>query len=62
MKNILQNPLFAFIYNTLEVPVAAGLLYSAFGILLNRMPAAAAMSVRSVSVGINALRLRGVKV
>ncbi|MFN0101373.1 MAG: heavy metal translocating P-type ATPase [Bryobacteraceae bacterium] len=62
MKNIKQNLLFAFIYNALGVPVAAGVLYPAFGILLSPMLAAAAMSLSSVSVVVNALRLRGVKV
>jgi Cu+-exporting ATPase len=59
MKNIRQNLFFAFIYNTLGVPVAAGVLYPFFGILLSPMIAAAAMSFSSVSVIANALRLRG---
>ena len=59
MRNIRQNLFFAFIYNTLGVPVAAGLLYPFFGVLLSPMLAAAAMSFSSVSVIGNALRLRG---
>ena len=58
MRNIKQNLFFAFIYNTLGVPVAAGVLYPFFGILLSPMIAAAAMSFSSVSVIANALRLR----
>jgi Cu+-exporting ATPase len=58
MSNIKQNLFFAFIYNTLGVPVAAGVLYPFFGILLSPMIAAAAMSFSSVSVIANALRLR----
>ena len=58
MKNIRQNLFFAFIYNFLGVPVAAGILYPWFGILLSPMIASAAMSLSSVSVIINALRLR----
>ncbi|HEU4873219.1 MAG TPA: heavy metal translocating P-type ATPase [Pyrinomonadaceae bacterium] len=58
MRNIKQNLFFAFIYNTLGVPVAAGILYPFFGILLSPMIAAAAMSFSSVSVIANALRLR----
>jgi P-type Cu+ transporter len=58
MKNIRQNLFFAFIYNTLGVPIAAGVLYPVFGILLSPMIAAAAMSFSSVSVIANALRLR----
>ncbi|MDD8050633.1 MAG: HAD-IC family P-type ATPase, partial [Verrucomicrobiota bacterium] len=60
MKNIRQNLFFAFIYNTLGVPVAAGLLYPFFGLLLSPMIAGAAMSLSSVSVITNALRLRKV--
>lgn len=60
MKNIRQNLFFAFIYNALGVPIAAGLLYPAFGILLSPMIASAAMSLSSVSVVGNALRLRRV--
>jgi P-type Cu+ transporter len=58
MSNIRQNLFFAFIYNALGVPVAAGVLYPAIGLLLNPMIAAAAMSFSSVSVISNALRLR----
>lgn len=62
MKNIKQNLFFAFIYNALGVPIAAGVLYPFFGILLSPMIAAVAMSFSSVSVIINALRLRTVKI
>ncbi len=58
MRNIRQNLFFAFVYNTLGVPVAAGALYPFFGILLSPMLAAAAMNFSSVSVIANALRLR----
>jgi Cu+-exporting ATPase len=61
MKNIRQNLLFAFIYNLLGVPVAAGILYPAFGVLLSPMIAAVAMSFSSVSVIVNSLRLRNIK-
>jgi Cu+-exporting ATPase len=61
MANIRQNLFFAFIYNAAGVPVAAGVLYPAFGILLSPMIAAAAMSLSSVSVIANALRLRSVR-
>jgi Cu2+-exporting ATPase len=61
MKNIKQNLFFALIYNTLGVPIAAGVLFPFFGILLSPMIAALAMSFSSVSVIANALRLRGVK-
>ncbi|AJE47598.1 heavy metal translocating P-type ATPase [Celeribacter indicus] len=61
MRNIRQNLFFAFAYNTAGVPVAAGVLYPAFGILLSPIIAALAMSFSSVSVIANALRLRGVK-
>ena len=57
MRNIRQNLFFAFIYNSLGVPIAAGLLYPWFGVLLSPMLAAAAMSFSSVSVITNALRL-----
>jgi Cu+-exporting ATPase len=60
MRNIKQNLFFAFVYNALGVPVAAGVLYPAFGILLSPIIAAAAMSLSSVSVVGNALRLRNV--
>lgn len=58
MKNIKQNLFFAFVYNALGVPIAAGILFPVFGILLSPMIAAAAMSFSSVSVISNALRLR----
>ena len=61
MRNIRQNLFFAFIYNVLGIPVAAGLLYPFFGLLLSPMIAAAAMSFSSVSVILNALRLNRVK-
>ena len=61
MRNIKQNLLFAFIYNTLGVPIAAGVLYPFFGILLSPMIAAVAMSFSSVSVIVNSLRLRNLK-
>jgi Cu+-exporting ATPase len=57
MRNIRQNLVFAFIYNAAGVPIAAGLLYPAFGLLLSPMIAAAAMSLSSFSVVTNALRL-----
>ncbi len=62
MKNIKQNLFFALIYNTLGVPIAAGVLYPFFGLLLSPMIAALAMSFSSVSVIANALRLRGIKI
>ena len=62
MRNIKQNLFFALIYNTLGVPIAAGVLYPFFGILLSPMIAAAAMSFSSVSVIANALRLRTTKI
>jgi Cu+-exporting ATPase len=58
LANIRQNLLFAFLYNSIGVPVAAGVLYPFFGVLLSPMLAAAAMSLSSVSVIANALRLR----
>jgi Cu+-exporting ATPase len=60
MRNIRQNLLFAFLYNALGVPVAAGVLYPAFGVLLSPTFGAAAMALSSVSVVTNALRLRRV--
>jgi Cu+-exporting ATPase len=62
MRNIRQNLFFAFFYNAAAIPVAAGVFYSAFGLLLNPMIAAAAMSFSSVSVIGNALRLRKQKI
>ncbi len=62
MKNIRQNLFFAFVYNSLGVPVAAGVLYPVFGLLLSPIIAAAAMSFSSVSVISNALRLKRVKI
>ena len=61
MKNIRQNLFFAFAYNTLGVPLAAGILYPVFGLLLSPMIASAAMTFSSVSVITNALRLRSVR-
>lgn len=61
VRNIRQNLFFAFVYNALGIPVAAGLLYPLFGVLLNPMVAAAAMSFSSISVITNALRLRHVR-
>ena len=61
MRNIRQNLFFAFIYNTAGIPIAAGALYPFFGILLSPVFAAAAMSLSSVSVIVNALRLRATK-
>jgi Cu+-exporting ATPase len=62
LRNIRQNLFFAFVYNTIGVPVAAGVLYPAFGLLLSPMIAAAAMTFSSVSVISNALRLRKVEI
>jgi Cu+-exporting ATPase len=61
MRNIRQNLFFAFVYNLLGVPIAAGLLYPLFGVLLSPILAAAAMSFSSVSVIANSLRLRNAK-
>ena len=61
MRNIRQNLFFAFVYNAIGVPIAAGVLYPFFGLLLSPIFAAAAMSFSSVSVITNALRLRRVK-
>ena len=58
MRNIRQNLFFAFVYNALGVPIAAGVFYSVFGWMLSPMLASAAMSASSVSVIANALRLR----
>jgi Cu+-exporting ATPase len=62
MANIRQNLLFAFGYNAAGVPIAAGILYPVFGLLLSPMLAAVAMSMSSVSVIANALRLRSARV
>ena len=62
VKNIRQNLFFAFVYNILGVPIAAGVLYPVFGILLSPMIAALAMSFSSVSVITNALRLKNIKI
>lgn len=62
MRNIRQNLFFAFIYNAIGVPIAAGVLYPFFGVLLTPMLAAAAMSFSSVSVIANVLRLRSAKI
>jgi len=62
MRNIKQNLFFAFVYNSVGVPIAAGVLYPVLGLLLSPMIAAAAMSFSSVSVIGNALRLRTAKV
>ena len=61
MRNIRQNLFFAFIYNAAGIPIAAGILYPAFGLLLSPIIAAAAMALSSVSVVGNALRLRAVR-
>jgi Cu+-exporting ATPase len=61
MKNIRQNLFFAFVYNLIGVPIAAGILYPIFGLLLSPMIASAAMTFSSVSVIVNALRLRNLK-
>ena len=58
MRNIKQNLFFALVYNTLGVPIAAGVAYPLFGLLLSPMVASAAMALSSVSVIANALRLR----
>jgi Cu+-exporting ATPase len=62
MRNIRQNLFFAFVYNALGVPIAAGVLYPVFGLLFSPIIAAAAMSFSSVSVITNALRLRSIDV
>ena len=61
MRNIRQNLFFAFLYNSIGVPIAAGVLYPVFGVLLSPILAAAAMSFSSVSVITNSLRLRKLK-
>jgi len=62
MRNIRQNLFFAFIYNALGIPIAAGLFYPFFGLLLSPILAGAAMSLSSVSVIANALRLQRVRI
>jgi Cu+-exporting ATPase len=62
ISNIKQNLFFAFVYNAIGVPIAAGVLYPFFGLLLSPMIAAAAMSFSSVSVVLNALRLRRIHI
>ena len=62
MRNIRQNLFFAFCYNAVGVPIAAGVLFPGFGLLLSPMLAAVAMSLSSVSVIGNALRLRAVRI
>jgi Cu+-exporting ATPase len=61
LRNIKQNLFFAFVYNAVGVPIAAGVLYPFFGVLLSPIIAAAAMSFSSVSVITNSLRLRNVE-
>lgn len=61
MRNIRQNLFFAFVFNTFAAPIAAGALYTAFGLLLNRIIACSAMSLSSILVVGNALRLRSTK-
>jgi Cu+-exporting ATPase len=61
MRNIRQNLAFAFAYNAIGIPIAAGVLYPAFGLLLSPIVGALAMSLSSVSVILNALRLRRLK-
>jgi Cu+-exporting ATPase len=61
MRNIRQNLFFAFVYNAAGIPIAAGILYPTFGVLLSPIIAAAAMALSSVSVVGNALRLRAVR-
>jgi Cu+-exporting ATPase len=62
MSNIRQNLFFAFAYNAAGIPIAAGVLYPTFGLLLSPIVAAAAMALSSVSVVGNALRLRSVRI
>jgi cation transport ATPase len=61
MRNIHQNLAFAFVYNGIGIPIAAGVLYPSFGLRLSPVIAALAMSLSSVSVIVNALRLRTLK-
>jgi cation transport ATPase len=60
MKNIRQNLFLAFLYNSIGIPIAAGVMYPVLGLLLSPMIASAAMSLSSVSVIVNALRLRNI--
>jgi Cu+-exporting ATPase len=62
MRNIRQNLFFAFVYNAFGVPVAAGVLYPFFGVLLSPIIAAAAMALSSISVVGNSLRLRSARI
>jgi Cu+-exporting ATPase len=62
LRNIRQNLVLAFVYNVLGVPIAAGVLYPVFGVLLSPIVAAAAMSLSSVSVILNAARLRATRI
>jgi Cu+-exporting ATPase len=62
MANIRQNLFFAFVYNAAGIPIAAGALYPSLGLLLSPMVAAAAMAASSVSVILNALRLKAAKI
>ena len=62
MRNIRQNLFFAFIYNAAGIPIAAGILYLTFGLLLSPIIAAAAMALSSLSVVSNALRLRTIHI
>ena len=61
MRNMRQNLFFAFFYNILAIPLAAGVFYPRFGLLMSPMVASAAMSASSLSVVVNALRLRRVR-
>jgi Cu+-exporting ATPase len=61
MRNIRENLIFAFAYNAVGIPIAAGVLYPAFGLLLSPIVGALAMSLGSVSVIVNALRLRSLR-
>ena len=61
MKNIRENLFLAFVYNSIGIPIAAGMMYPVLGLLLSPMIASAAMSLSSVSVIANALRLRNIR-